>query len=210
MPRKLTLKQRLHTGFILGMAFLLVLASNRLNRRNFSRVEQNVNTVFEDRVVAQDYIYQLNNLIHKKKLLVAESEWKGNEPTNANIEKLVADFAATKLTNDESIYFDRFKENYTKLISLENYIDENRDPLTMDSKEKLGIILEKISGNLDNLSKVQLTEGNLITQMSIKSLQMNQMLSRLEIAFLIIIGILFLVIIFNWEKSNMVLFEEGS
>ena len=55
MYKKLTLKQRLNTGFILAIAFLLVLTSNELNRRNFSTADHIVNSVFEDRVVALEY-----------------------------------------------------------------------------------------------------------------------------------------------------------
>ena len=68
MPKRRTIKQRIHTGFVLAAAFLLVLASNRLNNRNFSTVEHGVDSVFEDRLVVQEYIYTLNNLFHKKEL----------------------------------------------------------------------------------------------------------------------------------------------
>ena len=67
------IKQRINSGFILAAAFLLVLASNRLNNRNFSTVEQGVDSVFEDRLVVQEYIYTLNNYFHEKELFLANN-----------------------------------------------------------------------------------------------------------------------------------------
>ena len=74
-------------------------------------------------------------------------------------------------------------------------------------------VLNKISDNLDELSKVQLMEGEQLTQRSKRSLGMNQLLSSLEIVFLIIIGLLFLIIVFKPEKPErpeMKLVEEDS
>lgn len=66
MYRKLNLNQLLTLDFFLTIAFLLVLTSNELNRRNFSTADHNVKSGFEDRVVALAYIYRLNNLYHQK------------------------------------------------------------------------------------------------------------------------------------------------
>lgn len=211
MPRKMTLNQRVHASFILAMAFLLVLASNRLNQRNFSTVEHTVNSVFEDRVVAQEYIYRLNNLFHEKEMHLASTEWNYNDfSTSTGIKKLLADFAMTKLTNEESIQFNNLKENYAQLQTWELAYATNRSTIEMESKKEMGSLLQKISGNLDRLSEVQLSEGRQLTQLSTKSLSMNQLLSRLEVGFLIIIGLLILVIIFHKQEPNMMLVEDKS
>ncbi|QLG44952.1 MCP four helix bundle domain-containing protein [Costertonia aggregata] len=209
MPKKMTLKQRFHAGFILALAFFLVFASNRLNRRNFSTVEHTVDSVFEDRVVAQEYIYRLNNLFHKKEMLLALTPLeKNNVRVTAKIKKLFSDFEMTRLTSEENMQFANLKKNYTKLQDLEESFFKSQNTLDIKTKEAMIGVLRKISENLDKLSEVQLSEGRKLTQLSKKSLHMNQLLSKLEVAFLIIIGLLLLFIIFYREKSNVKFIEE--
>jgi len=206
MPKRRTIKQRIHTGFVLAAAFLLVLASNRLNNRNFSTVEHGVDSVFEDRLVVQEYIYTLNNLFHKKELYLSSNTRNHKAiPQYPEINNILADFEKTDLTREESLFLTSLKENYAELKTLEaNYTNDGT------SKEKIVSVLGSISGNLDELAEVQLSEGRLLTQRSKRSLGMNQLLSTIEIVFLIIIGILFIVIVFHRDKSNMELVEDGS
>ena len=104
MLKRRTIKQRIHAGFILAAAFLLVLASNRLNNRNFSTVEHGVDSVFEDRLVVQEYIYRLNNLFHKKELFLANNTLdNGTIPQYPEIRSILADFGKTDLTREESL-----------------------------------------------------------------------------------------------------------
>jgi len=205
MPKR-TIKQRIHTGFVLAAAFLLVLASNRLNNRNFSTVEHGVDSVFEDRLVVQEYIYTLNNLFHKKELYLANNTEDNKAiPKYPEIKNILADFEKTDLTREESIFLTSLKENYAELKTLEANHAKNGA-----SKEAIVSVLGSISGNLDELAEVQLYEGRQLTQRSKRSLGMNQLLSTIEIVFLIIIGILFLVIVFHRDKPNMELVEDGS
>jgi CHASE3 domain sensor protein len=187
----------------LAAAFLLVLASNRLNNRNFSTVEQGVDSVFEDRLVVQEYIYTLNNYFHEKELFLANNAvYLDKMPQHPDIKNILVDFANTELTIDESLHLDELRENYAALKRLED---------NQGNKEKIISVLNSISNNLDELSAVQLSEGKQLTQRSKRSLGMNQLLSTLEIVFLIIIGVLFIVIVFKREKSSgMKLVEEDS
>ena len=206
MLKRRTIKQRIHAGFILAAAFLLVLASNRLNNRNFSTVEHGVDSVFEDRLVVQEYIYRLNNLFHKKELFLANNTLdNGTIPQYPEIRSTLADFGKTDLTREESLFLTSLKENYSELKTLEgNHANKNA------SEKEIVSVLNSISRNLDELAEVQLSEGRQLTQRSKRSLGMNQLLSSIEIVFLIIIGILFLVIVFHRDKSNMRLVEEES
>ncbi len=209
MLKKLSLKQRVHAGFILAIAFLLVLASNRLNRRNFSTVEHTVNSVFEDRVVVQEYIYRLNNLFHGKEMDLAQTaQAEIDLPANKNILQLLSDFEKTELTREESVHLDFLKENYFELQALEKGLVVGPEAHEEESKKEMAALLKEIGVHLDRLSEVQLSESRQMTFLSKKLLNMNLLLSRLEIAFLIVIGVLFLIIIFHREKSFIMLAEE--
>ncbi|MBO0330862.1 hypothetical protein [[Muricauda] lutisoli] len=204
MPKRRTIKQRINAGFVLAAAFLLVLASNRLNNRNFSTVEHGVNSVFEDRLVVQEYIYRLNNLFHEKELFLANNALTNKSiPQYPEIKNILTDFEKTDLTVEEAQYLSNLNENYAALKTLEAN-QHNND----GSKEEIVSILHSISKNLDNLAEVQLSEGRQLTQQSKRSLGMNQMLSSLEIVFLVIIGILFLIIVFHKDKPDMELVED--
>nr|WP_321415456.1 hypothetical protein [uncultured Allomuricauda sp.] len=205
MPKR-TIRQRIHAGFVLAAAFLLVLASNRLNNRNFSAVEHGVDSVFEDRLVVQEYIYRLNNLFHKKELFLAKNtlDDKGL-PYYPEIKTILADFEKTDLTREEALQLSSLNENYAELKTLEKAHLKNQA-----SEEDIIAVLGSIGKNLDELSEVQLSEGRQLTQRSKRSLGMNELLSRIEIVFLIIIGILFLIIVFYRDKPKMELVEDES
>ncbi|GLU42866.1 hypothetical protein Musp01_04900 [Muricauda sp. NBRC 101325] len=192
----MTIKQRINVGFVLAIAFFLVLASNRLNRRSYNILEQTVSSVYEDRLVAQEYIYQLNNLFHEKELELSKVgiQYKNELITN-NINQIFNDFSNTELTTKELVYFTELRNNFIQLQELEHQI--NGDSNLKFQKNK---VLEDINSNLDELAEVQLTEAQQLTHRSQKSLKVSKLLSTLEIGFLTVIGILFLFIVFYPNK----------
>ncbi len=211
MPKKMSIKQRINAGFILAAAFLLVLASNRLNQRNFSTVEQSVNSVFEDRLVVQGYIYRLNNLFHKMELAFVNNELNESFLTeSSNIERILSDFEKTELTIKESEYLSDLRDSYVDLQLMEKSLLAKNELGRAEVKNEISSKLARINNDLDELSEVQLSEGKQLTQRSQRSLGMNQLLSSLEIVFLVIIGILFLLIVFHREKPSMQMVDEDS
>ena len=58
MKTKFSIKQRILVGLVLATAFLLVLGSNLLDRKYFSTIQASVKSIYDDRIVVQDYIYQ--------------------------------------------------------------------------------------------------------------------------------------------------------
>ncbi len=196
MPNKMTIKQRINVGFILAIAFFLVLASNRLNRRSYNILEQTVSSVYEDRLVAQEYIYQLNNLFHDKEIQLNKVDvQQKKEVLTANIHRIFNDFADTELTVEESAYFNELRANFTQLQQLEGRVTDDAS-----TRIQLSNVLEDINSNLDELAEVQLTVAQELTHRSQKSLKVSKLLSSLEIGFLTVIGILFLFIVFYPNK----------
>jgi len=194
---KLTNGQRMQVGFILAIAFLLVLGSNRLDQRHFSNIQTTVNSVFKDRVVVQDFIYQLNNIFHKKELrLLLNDDFKAITSENQKVEQLLIDFSTTKLTLKESNLLKDLNIGFSKLSVLENKIAVSPTGIISDNGTIAIKTLMQIQRELDGLAEIQLNESAQLTQLSKKSLGMNMLISQLEVAFLIIIGIAMLVLIF--------------
>lgn len=209
MFTKLTVQQRIQVGLIMAMAFLLVLGSNRLDQRHFSTIQTTVNSVHKDRVVVQDYIYQLSSIFYNKKLELIKTA-RPDISQNEKVDRLLIDFGKTELTRDEKNYLNTLYRQFGKLQDLESRMIAPSNNIDED----LGIIVENTLGevqlSLDALAKIQLSESEQLTQLSQKSLGMNIMLSKLEVAFMIIIGIAMLFLIFKPVRAMHVVNDNGS
>lgn len=210
MFTKLNIAQRIQIGLVLAIAFLLVLGSNRLDQRHFSTIQTTVNSVYKDRVVVQNFIYQLTTIFHKKELrLISNENPKSVEGENEKVEQLLMDFGATQLTPKESNLFEELKGQFNTLLELEKTFVKT--PLEMPSvvlnetRKELNAIKESLGG----LANIQLEESGQLVHLSNKSLGMNILLSKLEIAFMVVIGIAMLALIF-YPMNAYNVFENNS
>lgn len=195
MFKKLTIPQRIQIGLVLAMTFLLVLGSNRMDQRHFSTIQNTVNSVYNDRVVVQAYIYELSSIFFNKKFDLL-TEKRPNTSKNEKVEQLLLDFRKTELTPNELKHLNELSVKFGKLQDVEDRIVNPSTAIDAD----LGIIadktLDEIHLSLDALANIQLSESAQLTHLSNKSLGMNILLSKLEVAFLIIIGIAMMALIF--------------
>ena len=205
MFTKLSVAQRIQIGLVLAMAFLLVLGSNRLDQRHFSTIQTSVNSVYKDRVVVQDYIYQLSTIFHNKRLKLILSD-NDNTITSENekAQQLLVDFGLTKLTPEESSILNMLNRQFSKLQELENKITHPSNAIEADLGIVAGKTLEVMQQNLDALAKIQLSESEQLTELSNKSIGMNILLSKLEVGFMVIIGVAMLFLIFYPVRTMQV------
>lgn len=191
MVGKLSIRQRIQVGFVLATAFLLVLASNLLDRKYFSTIQETVKSIYDDRIVVQDYIYQLQDMAHEKEIAFIKGE---NLEENKDIKILLNDFSKTKLTRDEARLLKQLDQQFAGLEPMELAI--STQDVSQATRDKALDQLTQIQQTLDGLEKIQLEQGGVLTQLSEKNLQVNKMLSNLEIAFLAIIGVSILILVF--------------
>ncbi len=203
MFTKLKTPQRLHAGFILAIAFLLVLGSNRLYHRHFSTLQNTVNSVYEDRVKVQGYIYQLNNIFHSKSLrFITEDNFTSVATENEKEEKLLSQFALTELTTKEYSALNELSTQFQKLKIFENKVLESQDNLSNGVTILSLQTLKEIDNKLDVLATIQLEESKQMTQLSNKALESNLLMSKLSLGFLILIGLALLALIFYPLKTT--------
>ena len=197
MFTKLTIPQRIQIGLVLTMAFLLVLGSNRLDQRHFSIIQTTVNSVYKDRVVVQDIIYKLNNIFHTKELrFVLNENFENSASENQKVEALLSDFGTTELTTKESKLLEELSVQFSNVQDLEKKMSHS-NPISLAKNSSMAIsTLRHIEDKLDGLSQIQVQQSGQLTQLSKKSLGINILLSQLEVAFMVVIGIAILALIF--------------
>ena len=159
-------------------------------------------------MLVQDYIYQLNNIFQTKKLrFITEDDFTPVANENEKVEKILLDFASTELTTNEFNTLNELNLQFEKLKKSENKVLHSKENLRNGVAILSKQIFQKIDENLDMLARIQIQESEQMTQLSNKSLETNILLSKLELAFLIVIGIALLALIFYPMKTKQPVLE---
>jgi len=194
----MTISNRVKIGFAFAIVFLLVLATNRLDNRRFNTLENSLTSVFEDRLVAKGYIYELNNIFHDKEKRIMNGQKISNiEVYNDKVNGYISDYYNTRLTSEEKSNFSNFKNHYEDYRDLKREIvTQEGDSMSAATKAKLLDQLNRIQKDLDQLASIQIAEGKSMTQFATRTLDSSSLMSNLEIIIIIVIGIVVQFIIF--------------
>jgi len=204
MFAKLTLAQRIQVGLVLVMAFLLVLGSNRLDKRHFATVQTTVNSVFKDRVVAQDYIHQLSSIFHAKELrFILDKDKAQASDENKKIYNLLEEFENTELTTEESKLLKKLNFKFQNLLELENRRSSAESDIIHPDYKLVAAVFTDIKEGLNGLAQIQLEQSEELTQLSNKSLGVNILLSKLEVLFLAVVAVVMLVLVFYSKGASI-------
>ncbi|TXB60555.1 MCP four helix bundle domain-containing protein [Phaeodactylibacter luteus] len=185
---KLIDKVKWITGILL--VFIIVLTTNLIDKDNFNRLRYAVETIYEDRIVASDLIFEMSVLVQEKELAVATADAayfeQGNRKANQGLQGLVGRYEQTRLTNKERDIFNDLKEELTALEAMEaQYLSsggENRAELLEE--------INAIDRSLYLLSKVQLDEGRRQLSVSNETMKAIDLFTQGEIIFLVLMAIL--------------------
>ncbi len=187
----MSLMQRLETGFALAIVFMLIFATNRMDEQHFKQVQDTLNTVFEDRVLAQDYIYRIENLIHQESLRLAVGNLEVPAQEDEDLEALLQKFAVTKLTMAERRHFESLLADSEKLRAV-----KGANIPTEEKVVQLQHSITRMDKALDQLAKVQVEESQRLTNIAQMSLDSTDLTSKVEIGFLIVIGVMLQLLVF--------------
>ncbi|MEQ9424841.1 MAG: hypothetical protein RJQ09_10510 [Cyclobacteriaceae bacterium] len=205
------IKQKMKAAIVLMVMLALVFMINRIDSRNFSELGNSFVAVYEDRLMAENYLHRLTSLLdekHNVNLKFKTSPFdKENLGIDREIEAIVADYDKTKLTEAEALEFDDFKRNLADLERLEHsYIDNVLiDTMNPNIQHKY----KELSDNLMMLSQVQILEGKKLLDNSARIITSSEMVSKLEIVLLIIVALFALTLILA-SKSTQPKFSQIS
>lgn len=200
-PRAMNFKK---IKWMLGIlfVFLLILATNLIDQKSFEEVQESIETIYEDRLVAQDIVFDISTLIQKKDMANASLNQHfftfENKTVNAEIDQLFTKYNSTKLTDEERIIFEKMKKALSALAEIET-VSGDFTPTIQNSLEAQ---FKLIKQDINRLKEIQLEEGKRALDKSKKAVQSSQLFTQMEIWGLIILAIIFQLIIIAGPKIN--------
>lgn len=186
----------------ISLVFILIIATNLIDRDSFRRMKGSVISIYEDRLVAKDIIFDINNLIHEKELIFHNinqtSFSKKNSALNKGIDSLIINYEKTKLTEEEFIEYEKFVSNVSALKLLE----EKNDSSMFSNSKEYKQLLSNIKVNLSNLSHIQLDQGKREMGYSKSVMDSVELLTKMEIYVLIGLAILLQIMVIYTPKNQ--------
>lgn len=190
--------------WVLGilMIFILIIATNLIDKSNFVRVKDSVVAIYEDRLIANDLIFEISNSIQEKEVAVAVSDsvffLDRNKQVSKDIQGFVSRFEQTKLTIKEEKIFKDFKNNLEALRNSETTFIQSK----FVQNTPLNKQISKVKDNLYDLSKIQLNEGKRQMSISEKAISSVELFTQIEIYILILLAILVQIIVIYKPKES--------
>ena len=190
--------------WVLGilMIFVLIISTNLIDKNNFIRVRDSVVTIYEDRLIANDLIFDMLKSLQKKELAVKLEDstfFKSqNSKINTNLQSLVSGYEETKLTSEEARVFNDLKNNIQSLLDSENQF-VNSDYI---DNSKVASTIESLKTNLSDLSKIQLNEGRRQMSISKRALESVELFTQIEIYILVLLAIVIQIIVMYKPKES--------
>jgi len=191
--------------WILGIAmiFILIIATNLIDRNNFIKVRNSVMTIYEDRLVVKGLIFDMTNILHEKELAIVRNDslfYKNKVgQLNNEMDLLISKFENTNLTKQERKSLDDLKDEHRTLVQKEKgltHFDEKKLEVL-----KAGIV--RLQDNLKSLSNIQLKEGRKQMSISKKAVSTVELFTQIEIYFLVFLAIVIqLIVMYQPKKSE--------
>lgn len=198
MNWKNILNTKRNESLILTSVILLIVMIGYMNKKQISELKESVTSIYEDRLVAKAYIFDLSQKMSAKKVKLSAEYRFIQESLNENesIDQLIRDYERTRLTLDETALLTRLKDDINLSVEFENQILHNPAlPNRSLAISSLNNQYDLILLDLKNLAEIQVHEGKKLLESSNGALAFNGFARQLEIALFIVVGLIFLMII---------------
>lgn len=213
MKWSFVIREKLKAAFLLGGIMVLIILGNLFSRHNMEGIDKSFSSIYQDRLIpATTIIYLTENLYTKRLSLekfVLSKEIKSPEEirtqlqmNNNSIDSLVQIFEKTYLVDQEAKSLSGLKDRINEYVSLERTIinlyaagfyDEGKALFTGDGASTF----QSTINTLNELTSIQSIVGKELMSESKSNMASFGIISFLQIALAVIIGLIILVLIQN-------------
>ncbi|RFS18522.1 MCP four helix bundle domain-containing protein [Emticicia sp. C21] len=205
-----SIEQKMKAAMALTVIFVFLFIKNVSDKRHFNELGDSFSAVYEDRLLAESYIYEMSNHLSRKKLLVDDCNTKEDlnqikdkiKVHNNAIQSLIGSYEKTKLTPTEEVLFKDFKRKIDSGLALEQkHIYESDFSNAQSAKQILDEAFYGVLNTLNHLSNIQITEGAKLNKTSQKIVLGSTSDNQFELTLLIVLGTVILTLIFTSNST---------
>lgn len=199
------IRRKISAALLLASVFVLVFVKNLVDNKHVTQLGVSFSSVYEDRLMAESYIYRLSEHLFRKKMMIDSSvspaATEEIKPVmrqhNAGIDRIIAQYDQTKLTDEEARFFVAFKKNIRVLTALEEeyYTRVAAGEDFLAQRNLINSEFNKASNNLRCLSTIQISEGKILNDHSKKIVAGSSLLTQFEMGILVTIGLMIIVLV---------------
>lgn len=187
-----TIKNKFLASVVLLALCLLVLLNNYLERTHANNVKDSISTLYEDRLIAEEYILKMTSTIYQiREVLNSDSSNKLNAINNLNdnFNSTYNAYIKTKLTPKE-------KKTAQELLNYRSRFESDFSSNNYSPSH----YTDKALVTLSKLSKIQLEESKLIMKNVESQYATIKASSQYAFAIIILILIVLQIIVFSAES----------
>ncbi|MCO6478821.1 MAG: hypothetical protein J5I94_19460 [Phaeodactylibacter sp.] len=198
-----TIRNKTKAAILLAVVLGLTMLTNLLERKRFRELEQSFSSIFEDRLMAESYLFHLyENLKNEQDLIQSAADMglsiAGKEKLaahRANRASLMAQYAETYLTEEEEVQFSQLQATLGEVDRLEKEIAGGQAAAPLINAHDAATA--EAFATLSALSDIQTTVGAELRDESERIILGSVSISHLEMTVLIIIAIIIQGLIFS-------------
>lgn len=182
--------------------FLLILATNLIDKDNFARLEETVDNIYNDRLLAKEVLLDITLKFHQKELAYSRNDSSylsmKNDRINEEISQSLQIFNRLESTREEEQILNSLIKNHENLIKLESNLSVNETLYSPKCKE----IFSRINDNISDLAAEQIRGGKNQKFIAKKAIEQTNLYYQMEIYFLIFLGIIIQILILYKPKNS--------
>ena len=218
MKWSFVIQQKLKAAMLLGGIMALIILATLLSRRNMEGIDKSFSSIYQDRLIPATTIIYLTENLYGKRLSLEEyllTNGEGNKSEiraqlmshNQSIDSLIRAFEKTYLVDEEAKSLTAFKSEVIRYTALEKSVLNLCSAGAQEEGKKLfagagANTFKNTITNLNELTNIQSSIGKDLMRESKSDIASFGVISFLQIALAVIIGLMVLVLIQNSSIIN--------
>ncbi|MCC5936322.1 MAG: MCP four helix bundle domain-containing protein [Lunatimonas sp.] len=207
MKESAFIRFKIKMAIALSAVLFLIFIKSIIDKQNVAELEEAFISVYDDRLVVQEHIFSITEMVFRMRLLVSEcasmEEYLAVKDEvidyHNRILSVIEDFETTKLTPKEAEYLAEFKDLITNKLEIQTYFDTDQTA-NHDfevSVDRFNADFERVLTDLRELSNIQLEEGAKLTVRSYEIKARSDIWLNFEYAVLFILLVLIVILAFT-------------
>lgn len=211
-----SIKNKTTAAILLAVILGLTMLTNLLQRKRFKELEASFASIYEDRLLAESYLFHLYVDLKKEEDIlqaatesgISYSDQNELDQDRADRDQIMSRYSETYLTDEEQIQFNSLKSVLNRINGLEKEIKMQQasgmiPPELLEAHEA---VTTEAFATISALSDIQTAEGEALRNKSKQIFLGSVSISHFEMTILIVIAIVIQALIFS---SNTLLQQKN-